>query len=330
VQFDLVDEAGAQVGIGHRAASADAHVEVARRFASVLWLAHRKELIRQARKALDEAGLQRVAVKSVFLGVPEGRYDLLVLDEAHHAACKTLRAILDRHRESKVLGITATPIRADRKVLLFQECLEVADREALADAGWLVHAVVHSVRVTRNLEVTAWMEAHRDLVVPGVVFVSSHAEARRYADRLAGFRVAVVRPDSDRARLLADLAEGRLDLLVSCLILTEGVDLPPLRGVVIARNAGDSSAVLQMVGRAMRPSAGKDVCHLVEPVAVGVERAPIAAAIHPARHLIHRWANGAWTSIEAAPTLPQAAQERTSAPWRTTSHDPRHDRPDRS
>lgn len=106
----------------------------------VLILAHREELVFQARDRIEQmsgeqvgvekaeffSGKERIVVGSVqtvtkkkrlarlrALGAPT----LIVIDEAHHAVAKTYRAIIEYFKDAVVLGVTATPWRTDKKAL---------------------------------------------------------------------------------------------------------------------------------------------------------------------------------------------------------------------
>lgn len=103
---------------------------------NVLWLAHRSELLDQARAELEDltgehvsleqaqfrGGGTRVIVGSVqtlkgarLKGWQSDRFTLIVTDEAHHAVGKSYRAIYDHFGAAKHLGLTATPKRHDGK-----------------------------------------------------------------------------------------------------------------------------------------------------------------------------------------------------------------------
>jgi len=130
----------------------------------VLVLAHREELLDQARKRLevmcgepvgleqaeDWAGGQRIVVGSVpTLGTGKAYrrerfqarpFSLVIVDEAHHAPAKSYRKVLDTFPDAKVLGVTATPDRGDEQALgqIFESVAYKADYLELADDGWLV------------------------------------------------------------------------------------------------------------------------------------------------------------------------------------------------
>ena len=130
----------------------------------VLVLAHRQELVEQAREkiaawcndvvAVEMAGRRdftrpdgsrpKIAVASIqtlrqrLQHVPKDAFRIVVVDEAHHATADSYRAVLD-HFDAHLLGVTATPDRSDRVPLgdVFSAvAFEYDMRTAIAD-GWL-------------------------------------------------------------------------------------------------------------------------------------------------------------------------------------------------
>ena len=94
----------------------------------LLILAHRAELIAQASAKLDAAGVLhgRIAPGAPWMDLPIQvgsvqtvarrlgslpRFDLLALDEAHHAVAGSWAAVLDAQGGARVVGLTATPQR---------------------------------------------------------------------------------------------------------------------------------------------------------------------------------------------------------------------------
>ena len=154
---------------------------------SILWLAHRHELIEQAAEAIErasgcvvqvemaarseasdgpslfgrEAGKGRVVVASVqsltrrLARFPADSFDLIVVDEAHRAMAPSYQRILDHFATAKRLGLTATPERGDKKDLatIFET---VAFDYSLLDAitdGWLVP--IRRVEVEMNIDLSS-------------------------------------------------------------------------------------------------------------------------------------------------------------------------------
>lgn len=139
----------------------------------VLVLAHRSELLDQARRRLQQmtgepvgleqadfwAAGERLVVGSVQtlsraqrLARFEARpFGLVIVDEAHHTSAKSYRRILEAFPTAKVLGVTATPDRGDGQALgeIYETVAYVRDIEAGIDDGYLVPVSVRQVVLER-------------------------------------------------------------------------------------------------------------------------------------------------------------------------------------
>ncbi len=98
--------------------------------------------------------------------------------------------------------------------------------------------------------------------VPALVYCCSVEHSKAVAQRFndAGWRAAHVdgeTPTLERNNAVAALGRGELDILTNCYLFTEGVDVPVLGAVLMLRPTASVALYLQMVGRALRPSVGK-------------------------------------------------------------------------
>jgi DNA repair protein RadD len=87
-----------------------------------------------------------------------------------------------------------------------------------------------------------------------------NAEQMATAFRADGIRAAAVSgstPAEERRRLIAGLGSGEVEVLTSCMIISEGTDIPSVGGAILMRPTASLSLYLQMVGRALRPAPGK-------------------------------------------------------------------------
>ena len=140
-----------------------------------LWLAHRSELLDQARSTFeDRIGLRcdiekassRAPIHGDLYGAnpvvvasvqtlrggrlkcwPRDAFATIVVDEAHHAAAAGYRAILAHFPGAQVLGLTATPDRGDGKALEIafdHVSMRYGMREAIED-GWLCPIVQKTI-----------------------------------------------------------------------------------------------------------------------------------------------------------------------------------------
>lgn len=308
----------------------------------VLILAHRAELIYQAanrvhqitgiipniemadQSAPDFFGDQsRVIVSTVQTQISRGgrmeRFDpddfsLVIVDEAHHAPAASWIKTLEHYKKCdrlKVLGVTATPDRADEEALgkVFET---VAFDYELPDAikdGWLVPILQQSVEV-EGLDFSAIRTTAGDLngadlaevmeyenVLHGVatptieltgnrktlVFAASVAHAERLAEIFNRHTTGCAdwvcgkTPAEDRKKLVKRFADKEFRILCNVGVATEGWDDPGVEVIVMARPTKSRSLYAQMAGRATRPLPG-----IVDgPTTPELRRAAIAASAKP-------------------------------------------------
>jgi len=216
--------------------------------------------------------------------------DLLVIDEAHHAAADSYRRIIDtalhRNPMCRIYGVTATPNRGDKRGLrpVFSNVADqirigeliasghlVPPRTFVIDVG--VQDELNKVRRTADdfdmAEVDAIM--NRSPVTEAVirhwrekagerqtvVFCSTISHARNVTDAFnaAGVAAGFIHgemADADRKATLAAYASGKLRVIVNVAVLTEGWDHPPTSCVVLLRPSSYKSTMIQMVGRGLR------------------------------------------------------------------------------
>ncbi len=218
-------------------------------------------------------------------------FGLVVIDEAHHATSATYRRCVDWYRqnpECRVLGVTATPDRAD-EAALGQVFESVAYEYGVLDAingGWLVPIEQQMVTVGTldfsGVRTTAGdlnqgdlaevMEDERNLqgvAVPtveicgdrrAIVFAATVQQAERLSEILNRYRpdraawVCGKTDREERRKTLADFRAGRLQFVVNVGVLTEGFDDAGVEVVVMARPTKSRALYAQMAGRGTRPA----------------------------------------------------------------------------
>ena len=97
---------------------------------------------------------------------------------------------------------------------------------------------------------------------PAITFCCTvaHAETVAVAFREAGYRSASVHggtPAAERDALIAGLADGTIEVLTSCDLISEGLDVPSVGAVLLLRPTKSLVLCLQQIGRGMRPSPDK-------------------------------------------------------------------------
>lgn len=308
-------------GLGKTATAAEVVADGVRMGRSILVLAHRDELLAQLREAFErstggyvgmELGKQRDASQPHLRGPGQGRvivssvqtlrnrldaipsdtFDLVIIDEFHHARSPSYEKII-RHFDAKLLGLTATPERGDKKAL--GEVVEsVAYDMPLFDGireGWLVP--IHQKKIggvdlskvkkragdfaaDQLAEVMESLDMLRAVSVPTVanlagrqalVFCVSvkhailQAESIREVMREKGMtgKVACVTgetPTDIRREMFAEYRRGEIMVLTGCEVFLEGTDLPTSSLGVMARPTMSRVLYIQMLGRLSRALPG--------------------------------------------------------------------------
>lgn len=215
--------------------------------------------------------------------------DIVVIDECHHATADSYRDLFATYADAQILGLTATPFRLDGIGLGdvgFKQIVVAASTAELCADGTLVEPTifapespdlssVHTVagdfnqgeaadvmrgpKIVGRIVETWLARAQGRRTVLFAVNVE-HSKSLRDRFHTAGVRVAHIdgtTHPAERAAILADLANHRIDVLCNCMILTEGWDLPALEVAIVARPTKSLQLHLQMLGRIMRAADGK-------------------------------------------------------------------------
>lgn len=248
----------------------------------VLFLAHRQELLHQTVSKLSAAGIydvrmiradQDVGLRTspvTVASVPtltgwDDRMplaDLVVFDECHHVKAVTWASIADRYESARLLGMTATPERADGKPLgdIFDSLVVGSTVRELTELGHLVRCRVISTaeRLDRTEIAQEPAEAYTRFAYGkrAVIFCRTLDHARQVAAAMP-VPTAVVHGKSPRTETMQRFASGEIRAVCNVHVLTEGWDDPGVEVCILARQPGHVGTYLQMVGRVLRPAAGK-------------------------------------------------------------------------
>lgn len=219
---------------------------------------------------------------------PREFFQLLVVDEAHHSNAGTWARVLEHFHRARVLGVTATPCRTDGRGLgeWYSAMVQGPSAQWLTENGYLAPAKVlappgFQVQGLRKRMGDFDMSQAAQLLEQGqamgdclshyrqhlagqtaIAFCCSVAHAEAVAQLFQGNGVAAASIDgtmdaATRERLLSELGAGRLKVLTSCALIGEGVDVPSVAGCILLRPTQSVSLHLQMIGRCLRPQAGK-------------------------------------------------------------------------
>jgi superfamily II DNA or RNA helicase len=276
-----------------------------------LWLVHRRDLVTQTYEEFlrlwpevetgryfggvheAEADNLIAAIQSVADHLDEfapGEFSYLVIDEAHHARAETYRRVLEYFEPRFILGLTATPERADGQDLLelFRDCVHRLTLQEAVERGELVP--IRCVRVKTNvdlgrvrynqvqynrkdIEEAIAIPARDRLIVDtylqhvsnrkAVAFAVNvrHGEALAEQFRQQGVPAQSVSgrmPTRERDEVLQAFHNDQVRVLCACDILNEGWDCPDIEVLLMARPTLSRVLYLQQLGRGTRKAPGKE------------------------------------------------------------------------
>ena len=291
---------------------------------SLLFVAHRREILDQSLRTYRETmadgafgetyvgGSRPERWRHVFasiqsLGsygierVPSDHFDVVVIDEFHHAAAKSYEALLAHLQPKELLGLTATPERSDgRDVRSFfggRTAYELRLWDALA-ADLLVP--FHYFGVADDVDLTGieWKRGAYDAAGLDRLYTGNDARAakvlRELRDKVTdvrrmralGFCVSVAHaeymarvfseagipslavsgetPSAQRADALARLRAGDVNCLFAADLFNEGLDLPEVDTILLLRPTQSATVFLQQLGRGLRRAHGKPVLTVLD------------------------------------------------------------------
>lgn len=277
--------------------------------AKVLILAHRDELLRQAQDKLRvaagiDAGIEKAQETTIGTDIPvvigsvqsmSGKrlddfsvnyFTHIIIDEAHHATSQTYTTVLAHFPDAYVLGVTATPKRADQKSLarIFDStAFEYSLRDAIKD-GYLSPIKAQCIPLQLDIsqvavnagdyapgELANTLDPYLEQIATKmetyckdrktIVFTPLVKTSQRFAEILNdhGFMAAEVNgQSSDRKDILNEFADGTYNVLTNAMLVTEGYDEPSVDCIVCLRPTQSESLYQQIVGRGTRLNDGKN------------------------------------------------------------------------
>lgn len=253
----------------------------------VLFLVHRRELIRQTEEAFSRFGLSDPRISIMMAQTAVRRLDsiqrptFIVFDEAHHASANTWRRIISAFPNVPCVGLTATPARLDGQGLGDQFdrlCVGISAQE-LVERGYLSQydyyapktGVVGSEFRRRGSDFdqdSVASEFERAKIVGDVrkyydpsrktiAYCPTVAFSKKLAAELGGVHFDRDTPTAERDEIVRKFRSGEIRLLCNVDLIGEGFDVPDCDAVMLLRPTQSTSLFIQQSCRALRPAPGK-------------------------------------------------------------------------
>ncbi len=222
---------------------------------------------------------------------------LIIVDEVQHVPARTVREVIVSNPTSFRLGLSATPWRDDGKDLLIYAVIgDVAERKItsseLIEKGYLVP--VRIIMVRRKVKVPEELEeeilsktgVQRYVALKNVIFYKDEGRNELIAKivKVVPKPVLILVKEIKHAKILEEkikekgvkvrsltgresvsarestirlIMSGNLEAVVATTLADEGLDLPPLKTLVLAGGGRSQTRTLQRVGRITRPYKDK-------------------------------------------------------------------------
>ncbi|WP_197287767.1 DUF3427 domain-containing protein [Streptomyces apocyni] len=291
----------------------------------LLFVAHRKEILRQSlrtyREVLDDASFGELLYSGerpadwqhVFANVQSlnvqrleqldpAHFDIIVIDEFHHAKAKTYERVLKHFTPDQLLGLTATPERMDgvnvqdeyfdgriAAELRLWEALEndllcpfhyfgIPDGTDLTRLGWQSGSYdrheLSNVLTGNHARARIVLKQIADKISDpaamralGFCVTKAHAHFMAACFREAGFQATALDSESPaevREAALAALKAGKLQVIFSVDLFNEGLDIPDVDTLLLLRPTNSATVFLQQLGRGLRRTDNKPVLTVLD------------------------------------------------------------------
>ncbi|WP_052169400.1 DEAD/DEAH box helicase family protein [Exiguobacterium sp. ZWU0009] len=288
-------------------------------FTRVLFLAHQKELLLQAERSFQKvnsawqtgfyigsdrtvtetteivfASVQTLAQKRHLERFATDQFDLIIVDEFHHAAATSYRKIIDHFTPRFLLGLTATPDRMDgadvyaicHHNVAFQMHFTAAIAEGFLtpfhyygihdtidysqirrigrtyDASQLEHR-----QLDREVAVNIYHSWKKHRQTKTIAFCSSIKQAEYLAQvfRDKGTTAfALTGQTTNRSQYMQAFEQGEIDVLFTVDLFNEGVDIPKVDTLLFCRPTESVAIYTQQIGRGLRLAQDKSHCVIID------------------------------------------------------------------
>lgn len=226
-------------------------------------------------------------------GIEEGRFDAVIVDEAHHALAYGFRACIEHLKPKFLIGMTATPWRGDGQNLttvfgsplakvslvdgMAMGYLSRVDYRILCDnVNWDEMQSISKKKLSiRDLNKRLFLPQRDEAVIAEIlnvvktvrnpriaIFSPSIEHSNRFAAMLSAAGIQCTALSSTdkaerRKRLLA-FASGGYSAVTAVDVMNEGIDIPDVNILVFLRATHSRRIFVQQLGRGLRLSEGKD------------------------------------------------------------------------
>lgn len=256
------------------------------RGSKVLVLAHRRLLLSQHSKIIQNARLESVFTEVNHLG-EHGKVDLIIIDEAHIAGAESYRKVCEYYN-CPVIGFTATAKRLDNKPLpMFNTIINGISADELIDRGLIASYDMYAPKLNIDLSKVSMSGADFNNEQLGETMCDKkiYGDIIKYYRELADGKQALAycvnikhsksicdlfnengipachmdatTPEAQREKLMEDYKAGKYTVLCNCNLISEGITLPECDCCLLLRPTQSETLYIQQSCRCLTPREGK-------------------------------------------------------------------------
>lgn len=253
---------------------------------NVLILAHRRLLLAQHSKIIENARLESVFTEVNHLG-EHGKVDLIIIDEAHISGADTYKKVCEYYK-CPIVGFTATAKRLDNKPLsLFQTIINGISADELIERGLISKYELYAPKLDINLKKVSMSGADFNNTELGEVMLDRkiYGDIIKYYHQLAEGKQSIAyctniehslsicelfnsngipavhmdasTPEKQREKIMEDYKKGVYKILCNCNLISEGITLPECECCMLLRPTQSETLYIQQACRCLTPNEGK-------------------------------------------------------------------------
>ena len=220
---------------------------------------------------------------------------VVMIDEAHRSVTKSYMDVIERYPHAILVGCTATPLRADGRGLgiVYNDLVEIATVKELTEMGhlspvryfapstidttgigmsagdFIVHelaARVNTPTITGDV-VSNWLRLGEDRKT--IVFAVNVAHSIALRDEFIKYDIPAAHldahsSDAERDGVFRAMERGDIKIICNVALYQEGLDVPDVGCIVMARPTKSLGLWKQCAGRGLRPAPGKEDCLILD------------------------------------------------------------------
>lgn len=252
----------------------------------VLILAHRRLLLSQHSKIIQNARLESVFTEVNHLG-EHGKVDLIIIDEAHISGAESYKKVCDFYNCKRIL-FTATAKRLDNKPLSLAEVIiNGISGDELIERGYVSKYELYAPKLDINLKKVEMSGSDFNNEQLGEVMLDRkiYGDIIKYYHKLAEGKQSIAyctnikhslsirdlfndngipavhmdasTPEKEREKIMSDFKEGKYKILCNCNLISEGITVPECECCLLLRPTQSETLYIQQACRCLTPREGK-------------------------------------------------------------------------